>query len=396
MINMPVEPAITEHMYRKATHRRIPLGGTFEITPLCNMNCRMCYVRLSKQEQESLHALIPGSKWIELGREAVSRGMLYLLVTGGEPFSHPDVKEILAGLHSLGLVISFNTNGTLIDENVVSWLKRTPPARLNITLYGASDETYAGLCRSSDGFTRVTRAIELLREAGITVKLNCSLTPYNISDLEAMVRYAESKNLILETTAYMFPPMRKNMELIGTNDRFTAEEAAYVTAYAEWCQNGDEIYLARMKKRDFSIPSDIDDTCAEQGEGIRCRAGKSSFWVTWDGRMLPCGMVVSDDAPDVFEVGFDASWEAVKKYAESILLPAKCRNCAAKDSCRACAAMAKTETGDYGKVPKYRCDMMAAYPGALKQVESEILTGTIAKLSAKRNCESNSNNLHEP
>ena len=86
MINMPVEPAITEHMYRKATHRRIPLGGTFEITPLCNMNCRMCYVRLSKQEQESLRALIPGSKWIELGREAVSRGMLYLLVTGGEPF----------------------------------------------------------------------------------------------------------------------------------------------------------------------------------------------------------------------------------------------------------------------------------------------------------------------
>lgn len=381
MVNMPIEPAITEYMYRKATKRRIPLGGTFEITPLCNMNCRMCYIRLSKQEQERQHALISGSKWVELGREAVSRGMLYLLVTGGEPFSHPDVREILTGLHSLGLVISFNTNGTMIDEEVVSWLKRTPPARLNITLYGASDETYARLCRLPDGFTRVTRNIERILEAGIAVKLNCSLTPYNVSDIEAMVSYAESKNLILETAAYMFPPMRKSSELVGVNDRFSPEEAAYVTAYTEWCQNGDEIYLARMKNRDFSLPSDIDDSCYEQGEGVRCRAGKSAFWVTWDGRMLPCGMVVSDDAPDVFEVGFDTAWEAVKKYSESILLPAKCRNCAAKGSCRACAAMAQTETGDYSKVPKYRCDMMAAYPGALKQVESEILAGKYSKAS---------------
>ena len=169
MVNMAVEPAITEYMYRKATQRRIPLGGTFEITPLCNMDCRMCYIRLTKEEQENRHALIPGRKWIELGRNAVSRGMLYLLITGGEPFTHPDVKDILAGLHSLGLVISFNTNGTLIDENAVAWLKRTPPARLNITLYGASDETYARLCRLPDGFTRVTRNIDRIREAGIAV-----------------------------------------------------------------------------------------------------------------------------------------------------------------------------------------------------------------------------------
>ena len=52
MIKIPVEPQITEYIYRKATARRIPLGGTFEITPLCNMNCRMCYIRLSKEEQE--------------------------------------------------------------------------------------------------------------------------------------------------------------------------------------------------------------------------------------------------------------------------------------------------------------------------------------------------------
>lgn len=379
MVNVPLEPALTEYMYRKATRRRIPLGGTFEVTPLCNMDCRMCYVRLSVQEQERRHALLTAEDWIRIGRNAVSEGMLYLLLTGGEPFSRPDFREILTGLHQMGLVISVNTNGTLISKNVISWLKESPPARLNITLYGASDDTYTRLCRLPDGFSRVTRAIELLREVGFSVKLNCSLTPYNVSDLEAMVEYAESKGLILETTAYMFPPMRKSKDLVGKNDRFSPEEAAYVTAYSEWCQIGDECYLDRMKNRSFSLPSDMDENCADQGEGIRCRAGKSSFWVTWDGRMLPCGMVVSDNAPEVCEVGFNAAWEEVKEYAESILLPPKCRDCTVKERCRACAAMAQTETGSYNKVPKYRCDMMAAYPGALKQVEQEVLAGKYSR-----------------
>ena len=379
MITIPVEPAITKYMYRKASLLRIPLGATFEITPLCNMNCRMCYVRMSREEQERCHALIPAKRWIELGRDAVERGMLYLLITGGEPFSRPDIKEIHTGLHSLGLVISINTNGTLIDKETVAWLVTAAPARLNITLYGASDETYKRLCRLPDGFTRVTRAIELLREAGIAVKLNCSLTPHNVCDLEKIVAYAEQNHLILETSSYMFPPIRKNRELVGTNDRFTPEEAAYVTAYMEWCQNGDEVFLSRMKEKDFSFPSDVEDDCQEQGEGIRCRAGKSTFWVTWDGCMMPCGMTVQDDAPDVFEVGFDAAWEKVKSHADAIRLPAKCRDCAVKDGCRACAAMAVTETGDYGKVPKYRCDLMRAYPDALRKVERQILEGKISK-----------------
>ncbi len=308
MIDLPREPALTEYMYRKATQRRIPLGGTFELTPLCNMNCRMCYIRLSKEEQEKQHALFPAEKWIQLGKDAAERGMLYLLITGGEPFSRPDLEDILTELHRIGLVISVNTNGTLIDERVISWLKNTPPARLNVTLYGASDETYGRLCRLPDGFTRVRKSIEKLREAGLSVKLNCSLTPYNVCDLEAMVNYAKDQKLILETTAYMFPPMRKSKDLVGTNDRFAPKEAAYVTALAERLQYGDEKYLERMKTRSFALPSDIDETCLEQGEGIRCRAGKSSFWVTWDGRMLPCGMVISENAPEVFSIGFSDAW----------------------------------------------------------------------------------------
>ena len=186
MLNLPVEAKYTEYIHNKASRLGVPLNGTFELTPCCNMACKMCYVRLTPQQQRAIAPLHTAEQWLELGRIAKENGMLYLLITGGEPLVHPQFKEILQGLHKMGLIISINTNGTLIDENVVAWLKETPPVRFNITLYGASNETYERLCGNPHGFTQVTKAIRLLTEAGMAVKLNCSVTPYNPADLDGI------------------------------------------------------------------------------------------------------------------------------------------------------------------------------------------------------------------
>ena len=146
MTAVPVTPPITEYLYRKATAAGTPLSGTFELTPVCNMDCKMCYVRLSRQAQEAISPLRSGKEWLKLGQAAKDAGMLYLLLTGGEPLLHPDFREIMEGLHRTGLLITVNSNGTLIDENTVAWLKNAPPMRFNISLYGTSDTTYDRLC----------------------------------------------------------------------------------------------------------------------------------------------------------------------------------------------------------------------------------------------------------
>lgn len=374
MVNIPVEPPITEYLHIKAARQRIPLNGTFELTPVCNMACRMCYVRMSREEQEALHPLRTADEWIELGKTARERGLLYLLLTGGEPFLRPDFRRILSELHRMGMLITINSNGTLINEKVVEWLKETPPVRINITLYGASDKTYADLCGNPHGFTQVTRAIHLLREAGIPVKINCSITPYNAADLEKIFAFCHREHLIIQATSYMFPPLRRDVTQIGHNDRFTPEKAAYYAAKAEMLMNGEDAYLERIGQRKLEgLPADTGEDCSEtEGEGIRCRAGKCSFWVTWEGKLLPCGMLPSGDAADVFEVGFDKAWELASGDACSIRLPARCRNCALRDQCRACAAMVLTESGDYSVVPEYRCRMAHAYPEESLRLAEEI------------------------
>ena len=104
---------------------------------------------------------------------------------------------------------------------------------------------------------------------------------------------------------------------------------------------------------------------------MRCRAGITSFWMTWEGKMLPCGMI-PDEGKDPWEVGFDEAWENAKNIVSDITLPVKCAGCGKKDECRACAAMVYTETGTYDKVPQYRCEMTKNYPKACKKVLKEL------------------------
>ena len=93
-----------------------------------------------------------GQEWLTLGKEMADAGTLFLLLTGGEPLLHPDFKEIYLGLKKLGMIITINTNGTLIDKEWAAFFGENKPRRINITLYGADAATYGKLCHYPAGF----------------------------------------------------------------------------------------------------------------------------------------------------------------------------------------------------------------------------------------------------
>ncbi len=375
MIRLPVEAPLTQHLYARATAAGTPLSGTFELSPLCNLNCRMCYVRLSAQQQQAIAPLADVQTWLTLAKKAADGGMLYLLLTGGEPFAYPHFRELLAGLHKLGLLVSVNTNGTLIDRQTVAWLKETPPVRVNVTLYGSSEDTYARLCGDGSGYTRAVNAVRLLTEAGIGVRINYTITPDNAADLQGVIDFAKEMGVPMQPTAYLFPPVRRDPAAVGGGYRHTPEMAAHYTALAEYYQYGREAIL-RKSVEDAPIPTAEED-CAAPAEGVRCRAGRCSFWVTWQGQLLPCGMFPSEGAPTVFEGDFAAAWEQVKREPAAIRLPSACAGCAQKDHCHTCAAMVITECGDFATPPAYRCEMIRAYPAALRRIQQDIEEGTL-------------------
>lgn len=286
---------LTDYLYAKACHMRIPLNGTFEISPICNFACRMCYVRKTQKEvQNSPRSIMILDDWLRIAREARKAGMLELLLTGGEPLMWPDFWTLYDELIDMGFLISINTNGSLIDEAAIARFQKKPPQRINITLYGARDETYKCLCGVDGVFAKVDSAIHGLLDAGITVKLNCSLTPDNAKDIDWIVDYAKACNTVLSVATYMFPPVRRDPSQIGKNVRFSPEESArYMMRYLR--RNRDEERFQGYVKSILAgkaEPLGLETDCIDPVDGrIRCRAGRASFWVTWDGWLLPCGMM---------------------------------------------------------------------------------------------------------
>ena len=374
ILGTPPSRVLTDHLYTKASLLNIPLSGAFELSPLCNFSCRMCYVRKTRQEvlcgpRKSLTL----EDWRKIAREAREAGLLYLLLTGGEPLLWPDFWTLYDELVDMGFVLSINTNASLLDDNAIAHFRRRPPQKISITLYGASDATYRRLCGVDGVFSKVDRAIRSLSEAGITVKLNCSLTPYNAPDFDWILHYAKERDLTLAATAYMFPPVRRDPSMVGTNARFTPEQAAeYHMRYIRFARS-EEAYHSYLQQilDGYCTPPGLDEGCIDPTDGrIRCRAGKASFWVTWDGWLTPCGMMPQPKV-DILSQPFARSWQALTELSAALRLSGLCETCSSRKICHPCAAIALAETGTTEGVPRYKCQITQAISEIAKKTLDE-------------------------
>lgn len=368
------EPRLSAYLHARACANGIPLAGTFELTPRCNFNCRMCYVHLTPEEQRRRGAELTADEWLAIAEQARSQGMLFLLLTGGEPLIRADFRYLLTELKKMGLMVSINSNASLIDDDWLDFFRHEPPSRMNITLYGGCNETYERLC-GRPMYDRVVHNIRALKALGIGVKLNASMTPYNVEDMDAIYAIATELGTPVQMASYMFPPVRRDEHATGSNDRFTFQEAAACSVRWDRLRFSDEVFCQRAEAMRAGIRAPESEVCdGTPGEKMACRAGRSSFWINWRGVMTPCGMMVQPDV-SVPELGFARAWEETKAATACILLPPACTQCEYKHMCHACAAMCVTETGAFDGRPEYVCAMTKA-TAELTQSEYERMKNT--------------------
>lgn len=362
---------VSDYLYRKASINKIPLNGTFELSPVCNFACKMCYVRRTPEQiQKSGKRLRNWTEWLELAKECKKEGMLYLLLTGGEPFIYPNFKELYLELHKMGFLISINTNGTMIDEETLEWLREAAPHRVNITLYGTSEDTYEKICGNRKGYGRAANAILMLKELGVQVVINASMIPQNASDMEGIIAFGKEHGILTRVSTYMFPPVRREKE--EADSRFTAEEAAEMFLRKQKCiMEMDEYYQMEEKqlKEMQTLNRDDEEVWSDNLEYMRCRAGRSTFWVSWDGTMTACGMLPFPVEAHPFEQPFHECWMKITNAVRTTKVLQECNSCPKKGICRPCVAMLYAENQDVNHKAPYLCEMA---DHIVKKMEKEL------------------------
>lgn len=108
----------------------------------------------------------------------------------------------------------------------------------------------------------------------------------------------------------------------------------------------------------------------EAGEGdlygFTCGASNSSCWITWQGRLTPCGMIMEPYTLP-FERGFAAAWAELKDKCDRILMSPKCMRCDKRNVCIVCPAANLAETASFQEASPFHCEMTECTLALAKQ-----------------------------
>lgn len=258
-----------KQVWEKAFADGIPISGTFELTPRCNFDCKMCYVHL-KLDQIPRHGReLTAKEWLRIAEEARGAGTTWLCITGGEPLLHPEFPEIWRQLTRMGFFLTLQTNGSLIQDKTAELLEQYPPRQVKITLYGTSNEVYHAVCGVEKGFDRVNDGIHTLMSMGIPVELVGTIIRQNEADAQRMAFYAYRHRLPWAATSGIRPSLR------GAD---TDAGAVRITEKLEE-QKRAEIQ-ERIRTGKFIDP--------DRKPATYCKDYRLGYWVLWDGTMRFC------------------------------------------------------------------------------------------------------------
>lgn len=320
--------AVRKYLCFKARDKNLPISGSFELTPLCNFDCKMCYVHLQKNQ---LHGkpLLTAGQWQDIMRQAIDGGMMYATLTGGECLTHPDFKTLYLFLRNNGIEVSILSNGALMDKEMTAFLCGHPPSRIQITLYGASDEAYERVT-GQRAFHTVWENIRRLNAAGLPLQIAVTPNAF-MTDGEAVVRLLHGEGLPFIINAGLLKPREETgRDLLDANiDAYIAMNRLNLALKGK---------IADAECDDSEIPSPtVPSAGQEPAKGVRCGAGRSTFSVDWQGGMRPCNDFPSEPV-SVPTLGFTEAWQRTNRIALDFPRPIECEDCSYREVCKHCIA----------------------------------------------------------
>jgi MoaA/NifB/PqqE/SkfB family radical SAM enzyme len=154
----------------------------FELTYACNLDCEFCYndVNLGGEPLTLVeyHTVL---------QELADMGVLSVTFSGGEPLAHKDFFAIAGRARDLGFVIRIKSNGHALRGAVARRLREeVDPYLVEVSMHGASAAVHDMQTRVPGSFERLRSNLQELRDLGIRLKVNSTLTRYNEHELEGI------------------------------------------------------------------------------------------------------------------------------------------------------------------------------------------------------------------
>jgi len=174
------------------------------------------------------------------------------VITGGDPFSRPDLVETVRQAAAAGLSVAVSPSGTpaLTEENLAA-LKDAGATAISLSLDGSAASLHDGF-RGVDGvFDATLRAWQEAQRVGLKVQVNTTVSHHNLTDLPNIVRLVAERGAMTWSAFLLVPTGRARLlERLDAADvedvlNFVYDAGAFVPAKTTEAHHFRRVMLQR-------------------------------------------------------------------------------------------------------------------------------------------------------
>jgi len=160
----------------------------WEITDICNLNCRHCYHQRGDSETISIESAE------NILKKLKTLGVTHIHFLGGEPLMVPNIIEILILSKEHGFMTSINTNGMRISDSFAQELLKTKVDSVMVSMDGASKEVNDNI-RGKGVYEKVVNAINCLQRYEIPHGITITISEINSIEIGGMIGFCIEKKI---------------------------------------------------------------------------------------------------------------------------------------------------------------------------------------------------------
>jgi radical SAM protein with 4Fe4S-binding SPASM domain len=324
------------------------------ITGACNLHCKHCYI----EAPQNLYGQITTKQAFLVIDNVINNGITNFFITGGEPFLRKDILKIFKRIiDKSGKVIGLDTNGTIINNEIIRFLKGNK-VFVNISHDGVD---FTNKNRIASIEHNIIKNVKKLTDAGVKVNINSSLNPENSESLILLF------NELLDLNIYqwlLFTPFNTGNYLKNYRKLAVDEELEiYEKIYKKWNNLN--------KPFEIRLGNIFDSTNPEtKWNKYICEYFRDTITLFPDGQLVPCcKYIVHEDYqkfPNIFkhklqDVLKNSLLNDIKKQEMNTIYKQnpECIDCNLLDKCNAgCRIEAYLETKNMEIKDKRNCELM--------------------------------------
>ena len=164
-----------------------PLALIAEVTHRCPLHCVYCSNPL---QLVATRAELSTEEWVRVFQEASRLGVLHLHLTGGEPATRTDLKDLIAGGHKAGLYTNLITSGIGLPEARLAGLVEAGLDHIQLSFQDSRGES-AGWIAGAKGHEYKVALAQKTRQLRVAFTVNLVVHRQNLDHIEEMIEFVE-------------------------------------------------------------------------------------------------------------------------------------------------------------------------------------------------------------